>query len=90
VAGGARGVNHSATKAAERTPAIGFELLKELASETCWCGGWKKRGFAFCGPCYHALAPPLQIGLRARLGLGLAEARAAAISFLEAENGKGN
>jgi hypothetical protein len=82
MAGGARGVKSMATKP---TPAVEFELLKELASENCHCGGWKKRGFALCGPCFHALTPELQIALRARLGLGLAEARAAAITFLEAE-----
>jgi hypothetical protein len=70
-------------------PTVEFELLKELASEACHCGGWKRRGYAFFGPCFHALTPELQIGLRARLGLGLAEARTAAIAFL-AENSGGN
>jgi len=62
-----------------------LELLKQLVSDTCRCGGLKEPHKSFCQTCYFSLPVSMQRALYARLGRGYREAYESAVEFLDAE-----
>ena len=58
-------------------------LLKELKSNECACGSYKKEGNSFCYNCYSSLPNEMQKALYRRFGNGYEEAYEEAYGWLE-------
>jgi hypothetical protein len=58
-------------------------LLKELKSEECACGEYKKSGNSFCYSCYKSLPDDMQKDLYKRFGNGYEEAYEEAYQWLK-------
>jgi hypothetical protein len=58
-------------------------LLKELKSDECACGNYKKEGNSFCYKCYSNLPNDMQKALYRRFGNGYEEAYEEAYGWLE-------
>ena len=59
-------------------------LLKELKSNECACGSYKKEGNSFCFRCYRGLPNDMQKALYNRFGNGYEEAYDDAVGWLKA------
>ena len=59
-------------------------LLKELKSNECACGSYKKKGFSFCYNCYNNLPDDIQKSLWDGFGRGYEEAYDFAVGWLKA------
>lgn len=57
--------------------------LKELRSNECLCGYYKKPGKSFCYRCYSRLPQDMQRSLYQRIGNGYEEALDEAVKYLE-------
>jgi len=58
------------------------ELIRELNSKTCQCGGTKNTHMSFCRKCYSSLPKDLKKRLYCRIGDGYEEAHSEAMSIL--------
>jgi len=58
-------------------------LLKELKSNECACGKYKKEGMSFCYNCYQGLPDDMQKALYNRFGLGYEQAYDDAVGWLK-------
>jgi len=58
-------------------------LLKELKSNECACGSYKKEGNSFCYKCYSGLPDDMQKALYQRFGNGYEIAYDDAIGWLK-------
>lgn len=58
-------------------------LLKELRSDECACGKYKKIGNSFCYNCFKSLPNDMQKALYARFGNGYEEAYEEAYGWLK-------
>jgi hypothetical protein len=56
--------------------------MKELGSETCYCGGTKRTMQTFCRAEYYALPADMRHALYNRIGAGYKEAYRAAREYL--------
>lgn len=53
-----------------------------LRSEECFCGKFKKHGFAVCYKCYQLLPKDLQTALNRKIGVGFEEAYEETVKYL--------
>ncbi len=61
------------------------DLVRELASTTCFCGKSKGSGKTFCNHCFFSLPKDVRRHLYRRIGSGYEQAYAKSVRFLKGE-----